>query len=99
MLEGDGKTPLGTYGLGAPRPSQDYGMFIPVEYPTRGQRSQGYTGGSVGVHGPPRSVRWLGSLVNTFDSSDGCIGVATDDEIERISAWVTASHARTIEIR
>jgi murein L,D-transpeptidase YafK len=97
--EGDGKTPLGTYDLGTPRPSKDYGVFIPVAYPTAEQKRRGYTGGAVGVHGPPRAVRWLGSMVNTFDSSDGCIGVATDDEIERISAWLRATHARTIEIR
>jgi murein L,D-transpeptidase YafK len=97
--QGDGKTPLGTYGLGRPRPSKEYGVFIPVEYPTPEQRRRGYTGGAVGVHGPPREARWLGSFVNTFDSSDGCIGVATDDEIRRISTWVAKARARTIEIR
>ena len=97
--EGDGKTPLGTYALEAPRPSQRYGVFIPIGYPTAEQRSKGYTGGDIGVHGPHRRVRWLGSLVNTFDSSDGCLGLATDDEINRIAAWVKQTHVRTIEIR
>jgi murein L,D-transpeptidase YafK len=97
--EGDGKTPLGTYPLGEPRPSQRFGVFIPIGYPTAEQRSKGYTGGDVGVHGPHRWVRWLGSLVNTFDSSDGCVGVATDDEINRIAAWMKQTHVRTIEIR
>ena len=97
--EGDGKTPLGTYPLSEPRPSQRFGVFIPIGYPTAEQRSKGYTGGDVGVHGPHRWVRWLGSLVNTFDSSDGCVGVATDDEINRIAAWMKQTHVRTIEIR
>jgi murein L,D-transpeptidase YafK len=97
--EGDGKTPLGTYAMGEPRPSERFGVFIPISYPTAGQRSKGYTGGDVGVHGPHRWVRWLGSLVNTFDSSDGCVGLATDDEINRIATWVKQTHVRTIEIR
>ena len=59
----------------------------------------GYTGGDIGVHGPHRWVRWLGSLVNTVDSSDGCVGLDTDDEINTIADWVKKVRARTIEIR
>lgn len=43
--------------------------------------------------------KWLGSLVNTFDSSDGCVGVATDGEIGRISNWVRTASAERIELR
>lgn len=57
------------------------------------------TGGSIGVHGPDRMVRWMGSLVNTFDSTSGCIGIATDDEMAKIAAWVTSASAKTIELR
>ena len=99
QAEGDGKTPLGTYALGAPRPSKRFGTFIPIGYPTVEQRKQGFTGGDVGVHGPFRWVRWLGSLVNTFDSSDGCVGVATDEEINAIADWIAKVHAQTIEIK
>ena len=99
VSEGDGKTPLGTYPLGAPRPSSKYGTFIPIGYPTADQRRRGYTGGDVGVHGPPRWARWLGSLVNTFDSSDGCVGLASDAEMTAISGWVTSAGARVIELR
>jgi hypothetical protein len=97
--EGDGKTPVGTYDLGAPRPSNRYGTFIPVGYPTDEQKKMGYTGGAIGVHGPPREVKWMGSLVNSFDLSDGCVGVARDAEIQRIAAWVRAASVRTIELR
>jgi murein L,D-transpeptidase YafK len=96
---GDGKTPVGTYPLGQPRVSKRYGMFIPIGYPTAEQRKQGFTGGSVGVHGPDRRVRWLGRLVNTFDSSDGCVGLAKDEEMDRIAKWLRATKARTIELR
>lgn len=97
--EGDGKTPVGVYPLGDPRPSNRYGTFIPIGYPTDEQRRLGYTGSAVGVHGPGRWVKWLGSLVNTFDSSDGCVGVARDSEIDTIARWVSAAPARTIELR
>jgi len=97
--EGDGKTPVGTYPLGAPRASSRYGTFIPIGFPTDEQKKLGYTGSAVGVHGPPRWVKWLGSLVNTFDSSDGCVGVAHDAEIETIASWVRAASAQTIELR
>lgn len=97
--EGDKKTPVGEYGLGEPRPSKSFGTFIPIGYPTAEQRKAGFTGGAVGVHGPHRWMGWLGSLVNTFDSSDGCVGVATDAEIERISGWVRTTSAKIIELR
>jgi hypothetical protein len=44
-------------------------------------------------------VKWLGGLVNTFDLSDGCVGLARDAEIERIATWVREASARTIELR
>jgi L,D-transpeptidase catalytic domain len=97
--EGDGKTPLGTYPLGEPRKSDRYGTFIAIGYPTPDQRRRGFTGGDVGVHGPHRWVRWLGSLVNSFDSSNGCVGLATDREMASIAAWVRTVHAQTIELR
>jgi murein L,D-transpeptidase YafK len=97
--EGDGKTPIGAYPLGDPRPSKRFGTFIPIGFPTEEQKKMGYSGSAVGVHGPPRWAKWLGSLVNTFDLSDGCVGVARDSEIEQIANWVRAASARTIELR
>jgi len=96
--EGDGKVPLGTYGLGAPRPSVEYGTFIPIKYPTREQRALGYTGSAVGVHGPNRDLRWLGGLINVFDTTDGCVGLATDDETSALASWVTSKNAAIIEL-
>ena len=86
--EGDGKVPIGRYPLGAPRHSDKYGLFIPIQYPTPAQRKAGYSGGSVGVHGPHRRVRWLGRLTNLFDTTDGCVGIATDDDMKAIADWV-----------
>lgn len=96
---GDGKLPLGTYSLGAPRASEKYGTFIPIGYPTRDQQRRGYTGSGVGVHGPDRRVRWLGRLVNTFDTTDGCVGLATDEQMAEIAAWVRRARASRIVLQ
>jgi hypothetical protein len=96
--EGDGRTPVGAYQLGQPRASNRFGTFIPIEYPTEEQKKQGYTGRAVGIHGPPRWARWLGSLVSTFDLSQGCVGLARDAEIEQVANWVRARSVQTIEL-
>ncbi len=82
--EGDGKTPLGRYGLGEPRASATYGTFVPVAYPTPEQRKLGFTGSAIGVHGPDRRVDRPGVL----DATEGCVGVATKDEIKAVSTWI-----------
>jgi len=98
---GDSKTPLGVYPLGAPRASQDYHLFVPVAYPTAAQARLGYTGSAIGVHGPPR--RFAGVLavlvpVPLPDWTAGCIAVRTDEEIERIAAWLRSRSAPHIRL-
>jgi len=94
--QGDGKTPLGLYPLGAPRPSASFGTFVPVGYPTAQQHRLGFTGNSVGIHGPPRGVG--GALTTTIDWTAGCIAVGTDAEIAAISAWIRDRRVRTVRI-
>lgn len=86
--EGDQKTPLGTYVLSAPRASAKYGLFIQIGYPTEAQRKHGFTGSSIGVHGPGREFTWLGRAINLFDTTNGCVGIATDAEMQAIAQWV-----------
>jgi murein L,D-transpeptidase YafK len=88
--EGDNKTPLGRYRLGEPRPSEKYGQFIPVGYPTAAERAAGATGGDIGVHGPRRSARWLGAANAWADWTRGCIALASDGELATVVAWVRA---------
>lgn len=97
--EGDRRTPTGRYPLGAPVASSDYGTFVPIEYPTVAQVRAGYTGSAVGVHGPGRRVRWLGRLVNVLDTTDGCVGLATDEETAAVASWVRLHPGATILIR
>jgi murein L,D-transpeptidase YafK len=87
--QGDNRTPLGRYALGPPRASQHFHIFVPVQYPTPAQARLGFTGGAIGIHGPPRgwSFAELGALV-AQDWTAGCIAVATDNDIEAIAAWI-----------
>jgi len=104
-VQGDGKTPLGRYALGKPRRSRNYRFFIPVAYPTEEQRSAGFTGGDIGVHGPPRNVhpagptRVGGPLWLLSNWTDGCIAVRDDAQLESIVAWVNEHQVKLIEIR
>ena len=96
---GDAMLPLGSYLLGAPRESPRFGLFIPIGYPSPQQATLGYTGSDIGIHGPHRALRWLGQLVNTFDTTAGCVGVATDGEMTEIAGFARQYRAQRITIR
>ena len=95
---GDRKTPLGTYALGEPRPSARFGVFIPVSYPTPDQRSQGFRGGDVGIHGPHRRYEGAGSFNTWTDWTDGCIALGSTQEVVEVAAFVR-EHAPGVFIR
>jgi murein L,D-transpeptidase YafK len=86
--QGDGKTPIGEYSLGSPRPSARFGTFIPVGYPTPEQKEKGYTGSAIGIHGPDRRFKWLGRVTSWIDWTDGCIAVGRDEDIDSVAEWV-----------
>jgi murein L,D-transpeptidase YafK len=94
--QGDGKTPLGLYPLGAPRSSPSFGTFVPVGYPTPAQQKLGFTGSAVGIHGPPRGAG--GALSTAIDWTAGCIAVGSDAEIGSISAWIRDRHVKAVRI-
>jgi hypothetical protein len=83
--QGDERTPLGTYAVGEPRPSAQWGTFIPIRYPTPEQAARGYSGNAIGIHGPPRGLkyRFIG-----LDWTAGCVATGTDAEVEAIAEWV-----------
>ena len=97
--EGDNKTPLGRYILGAPRASEDFHKFIPVDYPTEQQRKEGYTGGRIGIHGPHKSYAWLGFLNTLVDWTQGCIAVGTNADMDKVAEWVKQNKPVYVEIR
>lgn len=97
---GDNRTPLGVYPLDAPRESQEgFHTFIPVGYPTRSQRDQGFTGGDIGIHGPPQSWSWLGRLTTWKDWTRGCIAVGTESDIVDIAKWVKENQVKKVIIK
>jgi hypothetical protein len=93
---GDARTPLGTYALGAPRPSARYGTFIPIAYPTPEQAASGFTGSAVGIHGPPRGMDASGYPITELDWTLGCIATATDGEVGAIAAFVRERRPRVV---
>ena len=95
---GDHRTPLGSYPLGAPRRSQEYGTFIPVGYPTPKQVTMGFTGADVGIHGPPRAFVNGGRSNTAVDWTWGCIAVGSDPEIQEIAAWLNRPSRTWIHI-
>ncbi|MFZ5471780.1 MAG: L,D-transpeptidase family protein [Myxococcota bacterium] len=95
---GDNKTPLGSYPLGRPRASKKFGMFIPIAYPTPQQAAKGYTGGDIGVHGPARAFTWAGRINSAIDWTQGCIALASDEDIGKLASWVRLKKPRIIHI-
>jgi murein L,D-transpeptidase YafK len=85
---GDGRTPLGTYALGPPRPSARYGTFIPIAYPTPEQAASGFTGSAVGIHGPPRGVDGAAIPVTAVDWTLGCVATGSAEEVDAIAEFV-----------
>lgn len=81
--EGDGRTPIGTYTLGVPRPSNRYGTFIPVGFPTEEQKKKGYTGSR-------RCGMWqFGVLGGILVAGGVVIGVYALGSLS-LGGWVTA---------
>ena len=85
---GDNKTPVGLYKLASPRQSNEFGIFIPIQYPTNVQLLAGYTGKDVGIHGPFHLFNWLGSLNTLFNWTQGCIAVGNNEQMDFLAKWV-----------
>jgi murein L,D-transpeptidase YafK len=98
--QGDRKTPLGRYPLQAPRASASgFTWFVPIGYPTSPQQAAGFTGGAIGIHGPPD---WMEQAIIDVAFAtpwtDGCIMVRTTAEIEAVRAWLLVHKPKAIEL-
>lgn len=98
MRSGDRKTPLGDYFLERPHFSQRFGLFIPIDYPTRRQKTLGYTGSAVGIHGPLRINNWFVKFRAKSNWTDGCIALSSDKEIMQIAYWTQKHQPATVRI-
>ena len=85
---GDNRTPVGAYALGEPRPSRQYGLFIPIDYPTREQARSGHSGAGLGIHGPPRGQEEPAYPTTAVDWTLGCVATGTDRDVEAVAAFV-----------
>lgn len=97
--DNDLRTPLGTYPISSPKSSGDgFRLFIPVGYPTPEQVLQGFTGDSIGIHGPAREFRCAGFLNTTVNWTRGCLAVASDRFILEIGRFVASKQVKEITI-
>ncbi len=85
-MEGDGKTPEGSYLIDRRNPNSAYHLSIGISYPNEEDRARAAAmgvnpGGDIFIHGTPREKR------GADDWTAGCIAV-TNREIEDLYAMV-----------
>jgi murein L,D-transpeptidase YafK len=100
-LEGDHKTPEGSYVIDAKNPQSQFHLSLHISYPSAvdRQRAAGLgarPGGAIMIHGLAKSFAYLGPLHRQTDWTDGCIAV-TNAEIEEI--WKLVPVGTKVEIR
>jgi len=87
---GDRKTPTGVYTLGTPRPSANFGIFIPIGYPNEEDKRLKRTGDHVGIHGPTRQHACDGAGNLGSNWTNGCLAYAADKQVYDLSLWILA---------
>lgn len=100
-MEGDTKTPEGTYVIDFRNPDSVYHRALHISYPgpedLRRAGEKGVPpGGDIMIHGLHKDARWAGADHRYFDWTRGCIAV-TNEEIEEI--WQFVPDGTPIEIR
>lgn len=86
QVEGDGRTPEGTYRINRRNPNSQYHLSLGISYPNTDEvtvaAAMGQSaGGEIFIHGTPRRN------IGDDDWTAGCIAV-TNDEIEELYAMV-----------
>lgn len=86
QVEGDGRTPEGTYRIDRRNPNSAYHLSLGISYPSTRDvevaRALGMSpGGDIFIHGTPKSV------LGRRDWTAGCIAI-TDEEMELVYAMV-----------
>ncbi|APX16309.1 hypothetical protein BWR17_11040 [Phaeobacter inhibens] len=92
QIEGDGKTPEGTYLIDRRNPNSRYHLSIGISYPNGQDRAKASAmgkkpGGEIFIHGEPNNAKERKRAARVDDWTAGCIAV-TNDEIEEIYAMV-----------
>ncbi|HZD08276.1 MAG TPA: L,D-transpeptidase family protein, partial [Candidatus Limnocylindrales bacterium] len=101
QVEGDHKTPEGTYLIDAKNGHSQFHLSLHISYPSAADqqraRSMGARpGGAIMIHGLAKPFAYLGPLHRQTDWTDGCVAV-TNAEIEEI--WKLIPVGTRVEIR
>jgi murein L,D-transpeptidase YafK len=100
-IEGDHKTPEGSYVIDAKNVHSQFHLSLHISYPSAADQQRARSlgarpGGAIMIHGLARPFAYLGPLHRQTDWTDGCIAV-TNGEIEEI--WKMVSIGTRVEIR
>ncbi|NVO57493.1 L,D-transpeptidase family protein [Rhodobacteraceae bacterium B1Z28] len=98
QLEGDGKTPVGTFKIDRRNPQSAYHLSLGIDYPqpkdiARAQQQGVDPGGDIFIHGQPNGIV---GLTLPGDWTAGCIALSNT---EMAQLWSLTSNGTTVEIR
>ena len=101
VMQGDNKTPEGTYYVDYKVYNSIYYRALHLSYPNpddveRAKALGVPPGGSIMIHGMKPDKLWMGDVQYLFDWTSGCIAL-TNREIEEV--WVLVSPWTPVEIR
>lgn len=94
-VQGDLRTPVGKYPVKDRRASgAGFLRFIEIDwdYPSGASAN-------IGIHGPPRRLRFLGPLLPFTVPTAGCIMVWSDSAIGEVERWLEAHPDSVVRIR
>jgi murein L,D-transpeptidase YafK len=99
-MEGDRRTPVGTYKLDWRNPHSKYHKSIHISYPNQKDKERAALknvspGGLIMIHGIRDGIGWIGKLHLLKDWTHGCIAV-TNKEMDII--WKKVKDGTPIEI-
>ena len=101
QIQGDYKTPEGTYIIDSRNENSAFHLSLHISYPNekdkmRARELGASPGGAIMIHGLKNGFSWVGASHADVDWTDGCIAV-TDEEIEEIYKFVP--NGTIVEIR
>lgn len=101
VMQGDKRTPEGTYTIENRNRHSKYHLSIRISYPNvydkkRAKELGVSPGGDIMIHGIKKSLSWVGDFHTATDWTEGCIAV-TNKEMEEIARL--APNGTPVEIR
>lgn len=99
-MEGDGKTPEGSYIIDRRNPHSQFHRALHISYPDTADRRRAAArgvspGGDIMIHGLPNGMGKIGAMHRAYDWTEGCIAL-TDEEIDEV--WRVAPNGTRVDI-